>query len=62
MFHLQATTEFQKWVQGMRDLRAKVAVLRRLGRMQVGNFGDFKPVGEGVPADIKRAHLLAREL
>jgi putative addiction module killer protein len=39
---------FRTWLAALRDLRAKVAIARRLERMQAGNFGDAKPVGEGV--------------
>lgn len=48
MFHLQTTKDFQKWVEQLQDARAQVAVVRRLWRLQAGNPGDFKPVGEGV--------------
>ena len=32
----------------LRDVRAKAAIIRRLNRLEQGNFGDFKPLREGV--------------
>ena len=32
----------------MRDLRAKVAIARRIERVKLGNLGDVKSVGEGI--------------
>jgi len=32
----------------MRDAQAKVAIIRRLNRLEQGNFGDFKPLRDGV--------------
>jgi len=32
----------------MKDLRAKVAIARRIERAENGNLGDVKPVGAGV--------------
>ncbi|QHI97166.1 type II toxin-antitoxin system RelE/ParE family toxin [Xylophilus rhododendri] len=47
-FTVQTTRAFGEWLDGLRDARAKAAVARRLKRMQAGNFGDMKPVGDGV--------------
>lgn len=38
----------QSWLDGLRDMRGWVAVLRRIDRITLGNFGDHKPVGGGV--------------
>lgn len=32
----------------MRDLRAKIAIARRIERASMGNLGDFKPLGGGI--------------
>lgn len=42
------TPEFQKWMQKLRDIRAKAHVLSRLTQVEGGNLGDFKSVGNGV--------------
>lgn len=39
---------FDSWLQNLRDIRAKARVLIRLKRIEMGNFGDSKSVGEGV--------------
>lgn len=36
------------WLQRIRDVKAKVAVIRRLGRLELGNFGDHKFCRDGV--------------
>lgn len=36
------------WLQSLRDARAKTAVIRRLNRLEQGNFGDFKALRDGV--------------
>ena len=48
MFTVQLTPTFQSWLDGLRDVRAQVSIARRIDRISVGNFGDVKPVGEGV--------------
>lgn len=36
------------WLGSLRDVRARAQMEIRLRRMAAGNFGDCKPVGEGV--------------
>ncbi|MBK5300881.1 MULTISPECIES: type II toxin-antitoxin system RelE/ParE family toxin [Gammaproteobacteria] len=45
---VQQTTIFVAWHASIRDLRAKVAIARRIDRASAGNLGDIKPVGDGV--------------
>ena len=42
------TDFYQKWVDSLRDSRARIAVLRRIDRAAKGNFGDHKPCRDGV--------------
>lgn len=37
-----------EWLQKLRDSKAKVAVIRRVMRMEQGNFGDHKFCRDGV--------------
>lgn len=36
------------WLTSLRDLRARAQIEVRLRRASLGNFGDSKPVGEGI--------------
>lgn len=48
MIEIRKTESFAKWIDGLRDIRARARVLARIQRLACGNFGDAKPVGEGV--------------
>lgn len=48
MFEIRTTWVFAKWLDGLRDVRARARVLVRVERLADGNPGDVKPVGEGV--------------
>jgi putative addiction module killer protein len=39
---------FARWFNKLRDRRAAVRIAGRLERLRSENFGDVKPVGEGV--------------
>jgi putative addiction module killer protein len=39
---------FAEWTRRLRDTRARIAIERRVGRMELGNFGDHKFCREGV--------------
>jgi putative addiction module killer protein len=39
---------FSDWLHGLRDPRTRRRILQRLFRLESGNFGDCKSVGEGV--------------
>lgn len=39
---------FSRWFDSLADTRARSAILARIRRAELGNFGDCKPVGEGV--------------
>lgn len=42
------STPVTEWLCGLRDTRARAQIEVRLRRVSAGNFGDCKPVGEGV--------------
>lgn len=45
---VDGTDPYQKWLDGLRDRRAKIAILRRLTRLERGLFGDCKPIQDGI--------------
>ncbi|MBC8520107.1 MAG: type II toxin-antitoxin system RelE/ParE family toxin [Gammaproteobacteria bacterium] len=45
---IRKTEIFSKWFDGLRDRRAKARIQARIDRVEMGNFGDVAPVGEGV--------------
>ncbi len=48
MIEVRQTEVFSKWLRGLRDRLARVRIQARIDRMQDGNAGDVRPVGEGV--------------
>jgi putative addiction module killer protein len=42
------TSVFQDWLAGLKDMKARAAILVRIDRAVLGNFGDCEPVGDGV--------------
>ena len=48
MIEIRKTDDFAKWIDGLRDIRARARVLARIERLALGLAGDVKPVGEGV--------------
>lgn len=48
MYEIRRTDVFSKWLDRLRDARARARVLSRLTRVEEGNLGDTKPVGDGV--------------
>jgi putative addiction module killer protein len=47
-YRIEQTDIFKAWHMGLRDLRAKAVVGRRLERAEAGNLGNVAPVGNGV--------------
>lgn len=48
MIEVRQTEVFAKWLVGLRDVRARARIQARIDRLESGNAGDAKPVGEGV--------------
>ena len=42
------TDVYSDWFARLRDARARATINARLRRVELGNFGDCEPVGEGV--------------
>lgn len=48
MIEVRQTGAFSDWLRKLRDEKARSRILIRIRRLSLGNFGDVKPVGEGV--------------
>ncbi len=48
MMEIRKTDVYAKWLDGLRDIRARARVLARVERLAAGHAGDAEPVGEGV--------------
>ena len=49
MYFIEKTTEFDKWFQKLKDLKAKAIILFRIQKIESdGHFGDCKSVGNGI--------------
>jgi putative addiction module killer protein len=45
VIELRKTPEFEQWLDGLRDIKARARVQARIERLASGNAGDVKPVG-----------------
>ena len=45
---IKQTEIFSKWLLKLKDTKAKVAILRRIQRVQEGNFGDYKSISSEI--------------
>ncbi len=48
MLELVTTPDFDAWIERLRDRQARQRIAARLTRLQAGNPGDVKAVGDGV--------------
>jgi len=50
LHYLTASGEdvFEQWLDSLRDDKAEARIAARIMRLEAGNFGDCKPLGDGV--------------
>ncbi len=48
MIKVYQTDVFRQWLKALRDDQAVVRIIRRTERIADGNFGDARPIGQGV--------------
>ncbi len=48
MVEIRETSIFSEWLEALRDGQARTRIQARILRLQYGNPGDVKPLGEGV--------------
>ena len=50
MYDIEQTETFRKWIQNLKDIRAKARIRARIERAGLGNFGDWSSEGGEVKA------------
>ena len=48
MLQIKKTEYFSKWHGKLKDARARAKINLRIEQVKLGNFGDFKFVGDGI--------------
>ena len=48
MYTIKETPEFQNWLAGIRDLKTRIRLAKRLVKVRNGILGDVELVGDGV--------------
>ena len=48
MIEIIQSETFKQWLFGLKDRTARARILIRIKRIETGNLGDVKPVGEGI--------------
>lgn len=55
MIEVRQTATFASWLDGLRDANARSRIVVRIRRLELGNPGDVKPVGDGI-SELRIAH------
>jgi putative addiction module killer protein len=48
VIEIRQTATYFQWFDSLRDRQARARINARIRRLSLGNFGDVKPIGEGV--------------
>lgn len=48
MYRVEKSVNFENWLEELRDERAQLKIVQRILRLQGGNLGDWKAIGDGV--------------
>jgi putative addiction module killer protein len=48
MITVRETETFKKWIRSLKDRITQSVIAARIRRISVGNFGDSRPVGDGI--------------
>jgi len=48
MYIIKQTNIFSKWLYKLKDIKGKVSILRRIDRMKLGSFGDYKLINKNI--------------
>lgn len=45
---IRQTKQYAKWLDGLKDRQGRMRIVRRVKKAARGEYGDVRPVGEGV--------------
>ena len=48
IYTVKRLDEFSEWLKSLKDALTRQRLIKRLRKVQLGNFGDVQPVGQGV--------------
>jgi putative addiction module killer protein len=48
MYEIKSTKTFSSWLMKLKDMKGRIAVARRIERMEHGNFGDVKSISASI--------------
>jgi len=48
VYIIKKTDEFMRWLTKLRDLRARALVYKNITRMEIGNLGVHKSIGDSI--------------
>jgi len=48
MIEIRKTEKYARWLDGLRDIKARARIQARIERLASGNAGDVKSIGEGI--------------
>ncbi len=48
MYEIKSTKAFSQWLMKLKDFKGRIAVARRIERMEHGNFGNVKSLGASI--------------
>lgn len=48
MVEIRQTAVFTRWIAGLADRRARLAIAKRIDRLAFGHTGDAKSIGNGI--------------
>ena len=47
-YSIESTDHYDKWFKKLKDASSRIKILARLSRVENGNFGDYKRLGENL--------------
>ena len=48
MYEIKTTRVFSRWLIKLKDIKGRIAVARRIERLEHGNFGDVKSISASI--------------